>query len=304
MALTVGEGKRFERRVDVPRSAKFAHDFTLPRGGLRGRVRTKAGAPVAKAKVELTVCGGITLWSATTSISWWEVTDADGRFAFATLEPGLYAASVNSGSVEGAGPIAASCKRDVVVTESAQEELDIELAPGTVVRGTVRTTLDAPTNFAHVFVLDEHGEAVNPLNGATADKTGAFTLPALAPGRYTVVAARGDAWSEPVALELRPDVAAADIALVLRPAAKIEVEGAELEAAWIDVRDAAGNGFAGLVDRNTFSESMGRVRSTTSRSYFVPAGNYTIRALGRDGIVARARVSTVEGETVRIPLAR
>lgn len=296
--------QRFERIVEVPRASTFACDFTLPRGELRGRVHTRDGTPVAKAKLEVTCRAGVAPVRAATSFSWSQTTDAEGRFTFAGIDDGVYAVAVRDGNAGEFVP-GARCERDVLVSgDAAADELDLVVDAGVVVRGTVSTNTRSATTFTNVFVLDEHGEALNPLNGATPDKDGRFTLPALAPGRYTVVAARGDSWSEPVALELRAGTAAPELGIVLMPAAKIEVEGVGLENAWIDVRDAAGNGFGALLDRNTFNGSFGRDCSTTNWSYFVPQGNYTIRALARDGIVASAHVATVAGETVRTRLAR
>ncbi|WP_055525899.1 MFS transporter [Streptomyces graminilatus] len=159
-AVTVTVG---ERPVEV--------DLVLGGAGrLAGRVRTADGAPVPDATVTLTDVHGEVV--ATTRGGY------EGGYAITELVAGEYTLAA---SASGYRPAA----HPVTVRASRETRLDVELAGGAVLKGTVRASGGRPVGDARVTLLDLAGNVVNTLTTA-AD--GTYRFADLSTGEYTVIA--------------------------------------------------------------------------------------------------------------------
>jgi hypothetical protein len=192
----------------------------------------------------------------------------------------------------------------VQVAEAADPAtLAVELSPGVALMGSVTAEDGSPLANATVIVLDAQGEPLAPLQGAKSSKAGEFTLTGLAYGEYAVVAARGDRWSAVRPFALREGEPAPALTLAVVPAARLVVDRAGLrEPAWIDVRDEQGRLLSGLLDWTLFTGGYGRSASTTESRYDLPAGNYSVRAVGARSVLAEATVALAAGEARRVTL--
>ena len=131
------------------------------------------------------------------------------------------------------------------------------------------------------------------------------TLPAAPAHAAMVMAVLADRVSLPVDLPPR----AADgiqeerVTLTLRAAGLLVVDRAALrDPAWVEVRDGRGNLVSALADFARVSTASARRASTHTSRYDLPAGTYTIRALGASGTGAEAEVALLAGESRRVQL--
>lgn len=296
-ALVQPDSIRCDHAVDVPRAEAWEHDIALPRGELLLRVVARDDRPVKNAQVELTPRAGIAPIPFMSATPFARRTDAEGRVRVGTLRAGRWAVAVHDASLSKEEPLAAAATSVTVVEGGpAPAEIVIVLEPGVASAGRVVDEAGQRIYFANVFVFDADGEPLNPLFGATTNKQGEYTLTALRPGRYAIVAAHGDRWSDIVELAV-PDRAPAEAPeLVLRAAAVLEVAFGDAEPAWIDVRDAGGRCLSAVLDRNLFTGGFGRGCSTRSWSGWLPRGNYEVTARTRSGAGASRRVALIAGE--------
>jgi hypothetical protein len=304
VSMIVASSPRIERTVDVPSGSEFAQDFALAAGTLRGRLRTAAGEPVVRALVELTFRAGHRPVNFMSSIAYTRTTDGEGRFSFDRLDPARYALGIYGGATTAGEKTGALSVRDVVVpNQGASAELDLVAPIGHVIRGRVVDAAGGAVNYASVFVFDANGEPLDPITPAMSDKKGAFTLPPLAPGHYSLVGACGVRWTEPAALDVLEKNT--DIELHLRDAATLDVSAESLGESWIDVRDAQGNCLSAVLDRNLFNGTVTRASFRSTWRYLVPAGDLEVRAIDSTGaVVASSKVSAAAGGKQLVKLAR
>ncbi|MFC5833604.1 MFS transporter [Nonomuraea insulae] len=148
-------------------------DFNLILAGsskLIGTVRDLEGKPVRGAVLVLTDVRGEVLSTSTT--------DPDGTYSFSGVSAGNYTLAVSADSYR---PTAV-----FVETHGAgQTRQDVELRPGTRIRGTVRVREGAPLADARVTLLDAAGNVVGTTT--TADD-GAYAFADLTGGQYTLIA--------------------------------------------------------------------------------------------------------------------
>ncbi|MEV0347003.1 carboxypeptidase-like regulatory domain-containing protein [Nonomuraea sp. NPDC050680] len=148
-------------------------DFNLILAGsskLIGTVRDLEGKPVAGAVLVLTDVRGEVLSTSTT--------DPDGAYSFSAVTAGSYTLAV---SAESYRPTAVF----VEAHGTGQTRQDVELRPGTRIRGTVRVRDGAPLADARVTLLDAAGNVVGTTT--TADD-GAYAFADLTGGQYTLIA--------------------------------------------------------------------------------------------------------------------
>ncbi|MEV4566320.1 carboxypeptidase regulatory-like domain-containing protein [Nonomuraea sp. NPDC049419] len=148
-------------------------DFNVRLAGssrLAGTVRDQEGKPVPGAVLALTDTRGEVIATSTT--------DADGAYAFSGVAPGAYTLAVSAGSHR---PAAVPTE----VTATGRTRCDVELRPGTRIRGTVRVRDGVPLTDARVTLLDAAGNVVGTT--ITGDD-GAYAFADLTGGQYTVIA--------------------------------------------------------------------------------------------------------------------
>ncbi|MFC4118986.1 MSCRAMM family protein [Nonomuraea zeae] len=148
-------------------------DFNLILAGsskLTGTVRDLEGKPVPGAVLVLTDVRGEVLSTSTT--------DTDGAYSFSGMTAGTYTLAVSADSYR---PTAVF----VEAHGTGQTRQDVELRPGTRIRGTVRVREGAPLADARVTLLDAAGNVVGTTT--TADD-GAYAFADLTGGQYTLIA--------------------------------------------------------------------------------------------------------------------
>lgn len=302
---------RVDSAVEIPDTASFTHDIELPQGGLRITVTDMAGTPAIGGSASLVPRAGIPPFPGMSSSTFWRRVQHEGRIEYDYLPAGEWSLAVHDAFVVKGAPLAAAHQLVHMGDSIEPVELTVALAPGLSAGGTVVDDAGAPVRNVDVHVFDAQGEPLAPLKAARSDKDGAFRFAGLAPGAYSAFGLLGDRCTQPVTFTLRLDDAASpepranqdppSIALALGPAARLTVDRARLGAsAWIDVRDERGRGHGGLLDWNLFSGAHGRGASATSSWYQLPAGNYTVRALGAAGVLAERTVALLAGEAARI----
>ncbi|GAA2216090.1 MFS transporter [Nonomuraea monospora] len=148
-------------------------DFNLILAGsskLIGAVRDLEGKPVPGAVLVLTDVRGEVLSTSTT--------DPDGAYSFSGMTAGHYTLAVSADTYR---PTAVF----VETHGTGQTRQDVELRPGTRIRGTVRVRDGVPLADARVTLLDAAGNVVGTTT--TADD-GAYAFADLTGGQYTLIA--------------------------------------------------------------------------------------------------------------------
>ncbi len=290
------EDSRPEWTVEVPQASDVPHDFKVEPFAIEGRVVEGGDRPLAKATVELSVAGGRRAPLLLPSMGFITFTDADGRFRFAGLPDGNYIVHAYGGDL---GATVSRAVRPAAAGE--KRELVLALEPG--IRVPVRV-LDAAgkEKFASVFVFDAGGEALNPVSGQLLGKEKPKTLVPLAPGRYSVVAAAGLAWSLPQALEIVAGTEPKLLELRVEPAATVEIDATAFPGALLEALDEGGRRFGSLIDRARFNRAVERSWHSDHPQLHLPPGNYVFSAQGLEGALARASAGLVAGENKKILL--
>ncbi|MDQ0937037.1 MFS transporter [Streptomyces turgidiscabies] len=139
-------------------------------GRLAGRVRTADSTPVPDATVTLTNVHGEVV--ATTR------SEREGGYLITELVAGEYTLAVGA-------PAFRPAALPVSVRASRETRQDVELAGGTVLKGTVRAGDGRPVEDARVTLI---GAAGNVMNTLTTAADGTFRFVDLASGEYTVIA--------------------------------------------------------------------------------------------------------------------
>ncbi|MEU0664925.1 MFS transporter [Streptomyces lavendulocolor] len=140
-------------------------------GRLAGTVHTADGTPVRDAAVTLTDVRGEVVASARTG--------RDGSYVLTSLVAGEYTLAATA-------PVFRPAALPVSVQAARETRQDVELAGGSVLRGTVRAPDGRPVEDARVTLLDTAGNVVDTL---TTGPDGTFRFVDLPSGEYTVIAA-------------------------------------------------------------------------------------------------------------------
>lgn len=302
-ATAILDDARPEWLVDVPDQRELELDLVLEPNVVEGRVVDAAGKPVEGASVELSVQGGRRAPMLLASMGFLRSTDAEGRFRFPYLEDANYVVHASGGKLgEGDTPGGAVASAPVRALPSPGARVELVLQPA--VRVPVRV-VDAAgkERTASVFVFDQRGEPLNPCSGTTGGKAGARTLVPLAPGRYSVVAAAGAAWSAVRELEVRAEGEPAPVKLVLEPAASVSIDARAVPKCFVELVDEGGRRFGGIIDRTRFNRAVERAWDGEIPVLRAPRSNYEVLAIAGDGVRARAKVALRPEDVAKAVLA-
>jgi protocatechuate 3,4-dioxygenase beta subunit len=170
--------RRVEVSVRVGAQAD-AGDIALEVGlAIRGKVKDKAGAPVADARIEAMPSSRVLpgRWTAPRDAR----SEADGSFAVAGLDPGPYRLRVLA-------PGFAEAERPA---EAGADKVEIVLSPAGTITGLVVDEKDRPVEAFHAVARSaaREGRGIHRYSGteATAHPEGRFTLEDLDEGTYVV----------------------------------------------------------------------------------------------------------------------
>lgn len=248
-----------------------------------------AGDQSAAVKLGKTDAAGVAVFDAVAAGAW-KLGPAARAMKPGELDPDAFA------------PVAT---RFTIATGEREHALELRLARALYIRGTVLDPRGAPPAKASVRTRGEHGSL---RVSANADKTGAFVVGPLAPGRHTLRAsARG--WFAD-SDEIEADAGASGVTLQLKPGARIQ--GRVVDA-------ATGQGCSARVTcAGLAGETNWRTTQTTPDGTFqfggLAAGRYSIAATtddGRTGCVrelerevdvdaAEVRVAVTPGARLRV----
>ena len=210
----------------------------------------------------------------------------EGRFSFDGAPAGEVMLVARKGELVGSLPSI------TVAAAGRNDGIEIEVAPGLVVEGTVRSGSDGRQPVAAASVgLDSSGRGADPRLSARADRNGRFRIVGVAPGRYRIWAS--EERHRTVALPV--DVfASVTREIVLEPASRVSGSvltsgGQPASGAWVEASVFA----EGRVDR----------AQSTSRTFADAAGRFVLERLGPGALrlAARAHEETV---LVEEPIAR
>jgi protocatechuate 3,4-dioxygenase beta subunit len=144
---------------------------------LTGRVTGGNGSPVADVTVRLmpSTTGGFSMSGMDRSTS----TDSNGEYTLEALEAGEETVAFSHAKH-------AAAMRKTVTLKGRETRLDVQLASGQVVKGTVVTEGGAPVADASIDIVSSSGSFSN----ARTNASGAFEVEGLTPGRYRFAASK------------------------------------------------------------------------------------------------------------------
>jgi hypothetical protein len=305
LVIAIHGEARVEYVVDVPAGPEFTRDFVFPTLTLKGKITSWDGRPVAGARADLTPRGGLNPRHAAANITYSHTSGPDGVFTFANIPPAHYALGVHAGGVgESKEPVGAKSIREVDLSaESEVPPIEIVLERGITLKGFANEN-SRGIPYADVFVIDEGGEPLNPLQGVQSKQDGTFELFALAPGTYSAVAAAGDKWSDFVRFSVPAQGDPPILDLEVKPTARISIDISGQQPAWIDLRDSAGICVSAILDKHVFNRTLTRDWSSSTFVYRVPAGEYRVAVVGVAGRATEQKIIALAGESLSVDLGK
>ncbi|HYA10500.1 MAG TPA: carboxypeptidase regulatory-like domain-containing protein [Thermoplasmata archaeon] len=236
------------------------------------------------AKVVLTSALGVTAASATT--------DPSGTFLLHNVPPGTYNVSVGVGGM--------TFKENATnVSSGGSVNLSLGLSPGTV-SGSVRTAAGLPYGGATVTLANASGVYAT----VSSSVSGAYSIPGVAPGSYTVSATGTSPTltSNRVAVALASAGSTASANLTIAPRGTVEVE---VQAAGVVLPNATVTFTAQVSFANRTASAIGSVLAASTNATLatsnpqgiaaasLPLGLYSVTALGRLAGRLYTAISTV-----------
>ncbi|MCU0724418.1 MAG: carboxypeptidase-like regulatory domain-containing protein, partial [Planctomycetes bacterium] len=210
-----------EARVLSGKDGRF-HLVGLPAGTLAGRVTAKAtGEPLPFALVaaipEFNAFGCQTR------------AGPDGEYRFPALEPGTYGVRAETRDFYQPGfpsvTVRSPCREDSVPPEclvrlgpaAAESRLDLALASGSVVEGTVRDAAGRPAPGVRIGLERDYGDLEDRPAHAITGPDGAFRLAGVPAGEWYIAAACPGGYAERVPVHVPPGAPVTGVVLTLGP---------------------------------------------------------------------------------------
>lgn len=294
-----------ELLVDVPRADETRVDLAIPLGGLAGRVRRDDGDPAPGVRLSLQREDGLgrVRWSGGQTAA-----DADGRYAFESLEPGVYTVRANVATFGGAADEAwgaAVADGVVVARDAVTDGVDFKLERAGAVEGVVQDPSGTPLAGAGVFVRDAAGRVLSPVATATTGAGGRFRRAGLAPGEYTLsVRGEGVAANDAARVVVQSGETS-EVRLSVEAGVTVRValedpDGAARRAR-VEVLDGDGREVGALLTQRQLRALFNEGSSSRERVVGpLPPGRYTVRATTEDGRVSERRVTLRERDEEKL----
>jgi hypothetical protein len=268
--MDIDRSSAFSSSYEVHGSGTF--DIDIKTASLRGTVvDSSTGEPIAAAQIQLQNSQGGFMGSRAAQ------TDPSGAFFIDNVARGTYHAVVQK---EGYGHE----MRDVVVGDSAPDDLQFKLSPGS---GVTISVVDARDNRAitanAVRIVDSAGQVVNAGGSFTMSGSPEPIKLTLAPGSYTVtLVAMG--YASKVMTVSSPS----SITVALTPGGTLAIHSRSstpLRARLIDSRGAVYRGMT--IDPSPMTTTINNVAS----------GSYTLQVLDNTGaVISSAPVTVIDGQ--------
>jgi len=302
------EQSNIEFSETIPAGEDHRLDLALPVGRISGRVAGPDGKPAINTRVSLVTDGGIAYGTFMGGNYAETTTNNEGVYAFEFLRPGTYCVAAGGAIMGGALGGDASAGREVrsgvrVSEGQSLGGVDFRLKDAGSLAGTVVDSGGKPVSGASIFVFDESGIPLERFSMITSASDGRFTVPGLAPGRYTVGARNSDgACVENTPVEIREEEESR-IQLTIAPGTillvtVIDENEAEIKAR-ISVSDSHGRRLSGTIGFAELTSSLGQgFSSREQRLGPLPADTYTVVATAPDGRETKKTV-TLSGQEER-----
>ena len=309
-ALTAGQQNSIEFLEHIPNDVdEYDLEFEMPHGRISGLVRGPDGDVLSSCRITLNVEGGIAYGSFMGGHYTETMTDAEGKYDIPYLRPGNYTVSAGGsalGGLLGEASVGGRVVRSgLSVSEGGWlEQVDFDLPKPAELTGVVKGPDGKPAADASVFVRDEDGQLLERFSLVTTDATGRYTYKGLAPGRYTILAKRGNdvsAESDPVRVDEGGE-AEAHVILAAGTMVRVSVvdeEDMEIRAR-ISVVGPDGLEVSGMLSLSEIMEAFGTgFSSKEQRIGPLPPGKYTVTAVLDDGRRAKKTVK-LSGKAERV----
>ncbi len=308
VSMNPDPGRGIEFYETIPEVAEYRLDLALPLGGIRGRVRGSDRRPLAGVSVQLLSDSSSSSMSMMSGGPASAVTDADGRFEFADLHPGVFA--VAAGGSMGRrfqsddSPHGRSVRGGLrVEADKMLENVELELSLPGKITGRVLDASGAPTGGATVYVRDAEGELLHRFSACTSDASGRFTYEGVSPGKYTLCARTttlAAPESKPISVhESEPS----EVDVTLEPGTwlRISLEDGEQKAvrAQVSVKNERDQEMSQMFAFDSIQSMMSEgISSTERRVGPLPSGKYVVTATARDGKTTKKSI-TLKGQDER-----
>ncbi|MEO6709032.1 MAG: carboxypeptidase regulatory-like domain-containing protein [Planctomycetota bacterium] len=284
------------KSVTVPDAPRFVLDIDLPNGSIAGRVLGPDGRGLASAWVSIELEKP---QLSSEPVSGYASTDDSGAFRLENLPAGIYKLTANgqgSHSTDGASELGSESVHGLSLPEGgALRDVELRLALGGSLQGTVRGPDGQPVADAMVYLLDASGAWVDATG---SDDKGRYECRGIRAGNFTVSAMQENQLSEPA--EVRIVVGQkTKLDLKLRDGAQLVVEVQDRDGtpvgASISVKDSRGRDQT-LLRNEASADKASRTVGPLA------AGDYTVTATNHDGGEASATVHVSGEETKTVQL--
>jgi protocatechuate 3,4-dioxygenase beta subunit len=309
-AMTAGQQNSIEFLERIPTDVdEYELELDMPHGRISGLVRGPDGELLRSCRITLNVEGGVAYGSFMGGHYTETITDDDGKYDIPYLRPGNYTVSAGGTTLGGLlGEASAGgrvVRSGIEVAEGAWvERVDFDLPESAELTGVVKGPDGKPAADASVFVRHEDGQLLERFSLVTTDATGRYTYKGLAPGRYSIVAKRGNDVSEESDLVRVDEGGQAEAHVTLSAGTIVRVtvvdeEDLEIRAR-ISVTGPNGLEVSGMLSLSEIMETFGQgFSSKEQRIGPLSPGRYSVVATLDDGRRAKKTVK-LSGKPERV----
>lgn len=287
-------------RLEAPNESALTQHFEFDGSLLAGLVQFDDGKPVANARVSAELVRPAVEGRAGAARAG-TLVQADGRFAFAGLAPGVYSLTVRDlvRASEASARFGDTRLVDVELQAGAQrDDLVIRVAPDAVLECRVSSSSGAPAPGAALRPFHPSGENYGTWSEEKTDGVGLARVGGLAAGDVRVLARSADEVGLSAVTTVRAG-ATVQTSIQLRP-------GGSIAMRLVDGQGKAVGGSTAIVDDTGFDwgrgacqwKFEGEVYSATS----LPAGRYRVSGSNKTSASGESVVNVAAGETASVTL--
>tara|TARA_R110002126_G_scaffold86474_4_gene208695 strand:+ start:1899 stop:4211 length:2313 start_codon:yes stop_codon:yes gene_type:complete len=289
-----------ERFVYVPDVQEFELNLAFAEGSIQGTVTDANGDP-AKGVHVFVSAKNPTMFAL--DFGRGDTTDSMGRYSVPHLSAGTYVLRLKRNETQVLG-IRSGVN---VAAGRATTDIDFTLGGAGVLKGHVVDADGAPVRNASVFVRHEGGDVVEESSMRTTDGQGAFNIPRLPAGTFTVLARKDGSTSlesSPITLQ-SGGIRSVELTLIQGTRVLVRTVGAKGRAlsTTLFVRDAAGRDWGSLRTRADLERMRDEGFSSSERQVGpLPPGEYEFLAKDVNGREVRRKMKVTSDPEVTVTL--
>jgi len=287
-------------RIEVANETALTQNFEFDGSLLAGVVQFDDGKPVANAYVSAELERPAVEGQAGASRAATQV-NADGRFAFEGLAPGVYSLTVRDlARINNAAARFGNTRVGEIELHAGarRDDLVVRVAPDAILECRVTSAGGAPAPGAELRIFHPSGENYGRWSTETTDGVGLARVSGLAAGQVRVLARSGGDAGLSAVTTVRAG-ATAEASIQMRPSGSIAITR-------VDEQGKPAGGSTAIVDENGFDwgrgacqwKSEGDVWTATS----LPAGRYRVSASNKTAASGETVVNVAAGETASVAL--